>query len=71
MAKLSLAKLERYLCGAAHNLLREGMDAATCKAFIFAMLFLKLSSNVFLASRDNLTGTGREPITTCRCCGGR
>ena len=64
---MALAKLERYLCGEAHNLRREGMDAATYKNFIFATLFSKQTSNVFLASRDNLTTTGREPITTCRC----
>jgi len=40
MPKLSLAKLERHLYGAADILRREGMDAATYKDFIFGMLFL-------------------------------
>ena len=39
MPKLSLAKLERHLYGAADILRREGMDAATYKDFIFGMLF--------------------------------
>ncbi|ESY55396.1 MULTISPECIES: class I SAM-dependent DNA methyltransferase [unclassified Mesorhizobium] len=54
MAKLSLSKLERHLYGAADILRREGMDAATYKDFIFGMLFLKRSSDVFLAARDKL-----------------
>ncbi len=54
MAKLSLAKLERHLYAAADILRREGMDAATYKDFIFGMLFLKRSSDVFLAARDKL-----------------
>ena len=54
MAKLSLAKLERHLYAAADILRREGMDAATYKDFIFGMLFLKRSSDAFLAARDNL-----------------
>ncbi|MDR3569075.1 MAG: class I SAM-dependent DNA methyltransferase [Syntrophobacteraceae bacterium] len=47
MPKLSLAKLERHLYGAADFLRREGMDAATYKDFIFGMLFLKRCSDVF------------------------
>lgn len=47
MPKLSLAKLERHLYGAADILRREGMDAATYKDFIFGMLFLKRCSDVF------------------------
>jgi type I restriction enzyme M protein len=54
MAKLSLAKLERHLYAAADILRREGMDAATYKDFIFGMLFLKRSSDIFLAARDKL-----------------
>ena len=54
MAKLSLAKLERHLYAAADILRREGMDATTYKDFIFGMLFLKRSSDVFLAARDKL-----------------
>ena len=33
MARLSLAKLERYLNAAADILRREGKDAATCKDY--------------------------------------
>src|SRR5687767_12408255 len=54
MAKLSLAKLERHLYAAADILRREGMDAATYKDFIFGMLFLKRSSDEFLAARDKI-----------------
>lgn len=54
MAKLSLAKLERHLYAAADILRREGMDAATYKDFIFGMLFLKRSSDVFLTARDKI-----------------
>ena len=54
MAKLSLAKLERHLYAAADILRREGMDAATYKDFIFGMLFLKRSSDVFFAAREKL-----------------
>lgn len=53
MAKLSLAKLERHLYGAADILRREGMDAATYKDFIFGMLFLKRSSDVFLSAHGD------------------
>ena len=45
MAKLSLAKLERYAYGAADILRREGMDAATYKDFIFGLLFLRRCSD--------------------------
>lgn len=54
MAKLSLAKLERHLYAAADILRKEGMDAATYKDFIFGMLFLKRSSDTFLAARDRI-----------------
>lgn len=56
MPKLSLAKLERHLYGAADILRREGMDAATYKDFIFGMLFLKRCSDTFEAERDAIVG---------------
>ncbi len=54
MPKLSLAKLERHLYGAADILRREGMDAATYKDFIFGMLFLKRCSDVFDVSYEEI-----------------
>lgn len=54
MPKLSLAKLERHLYGAADILRREGMDAATYKDFIFGMLFLKRCSDVFEADYEKI-----------------
>lgn len=66
MPKLSLAKLERHLYGAADILRREGMDAATYKDFIFGMLFLKRCSDVFepayekIVSRKVAQGMSRE-----------
>jgi type I restriction enzyme M protein len=64
MPKLSLAKLERHLYGAADILRREGMDAATYKDFIFGMLFLKRCSDVFDAEYEKIvqdkTGRGVE-----------
>jgi type I restriction enzyme M protein len=51
MPKLSLAKLERHLYGAADILRQEGMDAATYKDFIFGMLFLKRCSDTYEAER--------------------
>lgn len=60
MAKLSLAKLERHLYSAADRLRQEGLDAATYKDYIFGMLFLKRSSDVFDAERDKIVGTKVE-----------
>ena len=64
MPKLSLAKLERHLYGAADILRREGMDAATYKDFIFGMLFLKRCSDVFEADYEKIvqrkTGQGLQ-----------
>lgn len=54
MPKLSLAKLERHLYGAADILRRAGLDAATYKDFIFGMLFLKRCSDVFEADYENI-----------------
>src|SRR5262245_58004576 len=54
MPKLSLAKLERHLYSAADRLRQEGLDAATYKDYIFGMLFLKRSSDVFDAEREKL-----------------
>jgi type I restriction-modification system DNA methylase subunit len=53
MAKLPLAKLERHLYAEVDILRREGMDAATHKDFIFGIMFLKRSLDVFEAARVN------------------
>jgi len=54
MPKLSLAKLERHLYSAADRLRQEGLDAATYKDYIFGMLFLKRSSDVFDAEHEKI-----------------
>ena len=56
MPKLSLAKLERHLYGAADRLRQEGLDAATYKDYIFGLLFLKRCSDQFEAERDRILG---------------
>jgi type I restriction enzyme M protein len=60
MPKLSLAKLERHLYSAADRLRQEGLDAATYKDYIFGMLFLKRSSDVFDAEREKIVGVRIE-----------
>ncbi len=54
MPRLSLAKLERHLYSAADRLRQEGLDAATCKDYIFGMLFLKRCSDVYDAEREKI-----------------
>jgi len=54
MPKLSLAKLERHLYGAADRLRQEGLDAATYKDYIFGLLFLKRCSDVFEGERERI-----------------
>lgn len=56
MPRLSLAKLERHLYGAADRLRQEGLDAATYKDYIFGILFLKRCSDVFDAENEKLVG---------------
>ncbi len=53
MPKLSLAKLERHLYGAADRPRQEGLDAATYKGYIFEMLFLTRCSHVIDAERHH------------------
>lgn len=54
MARLSLAKLERHLLGAADRLRQEGLDAATYKDYILGMLFLKRCSDSFDAEYEKV-----------------
>jgi type I restriction enzyme M protein len=58
--KLSLAKLERHLYSAADRLRQEGLDAATYKDYIFGLLFLKRSSDVFDTERERLPERNRD-----------
>jgi type I restriction enzyme M protein len=58
--KLSLAKLERHLYSAADRLRQEGLDAATYKDYIFGLLFLKRSSDVFETERGRIIERNQE-----------
>jgi hypothetical protein len=58
--KLSLAKLERHLYSAADRFRQEGLDAATYKDYIFGLLFLKRSSDVFETEREKVAERNRE-----------
>ena len=54
MARLSFAKLERHLLGAADRLRQEGLDAATYKDYIHGLLFLKRCSDSFDAEYEKI-----------------